>query len=52
MAWLEQLHFFSAWTLVVLAGLHVAGVFFTSWRHRENLIVAMLTGRKRSSKEV
>jgi cytochrome b len=48
MAWLEQLHFFSAWTLVVLAGLHVAGVLFTSWRHRENLIAAMLTGRKRS----
>lgn len=47
MAWLERLHRASAWSLVGLIALHLAGVAFTSWRHRENLLAAMLTGRKR-----
>jgi cytochrome b len=45
-AWLSMLHHVLAWVLVVLAGLHVTGVLITSLRHRENLVVAMLTGRK------
>jgi cytochrome b len=47
LAWVEWLHRALAWTLVALIALHLAGVAFTSWRHRENLVGAMLSGRKR-----
>lgn len=45
-AWVEETHRASAWTLVGLIVAHVAGVIFTSLRHRENLVTAMFTGRK------
>ena len=32
--------------LLPLLLLHVAGALFTSWRHKENLLAAMLHGRK------
>jgi len=44
--WVEALHETSAVLLLVLIGIHVAGVVFTSWRHRENLVAAMIHGRK------
>jgi cytochrome b len=44
----ERLHVALAWLLVGLAALHVAGVLFTSWRQRENLVVAMIGGDKRA----
>ncbi|AGU49002.1 putative cytochrome B561 [Variovorax paradoxus B4] len=47
LAWVEWLHRSLAWTLVALIALHLAGVAFTSWRHRENLVAAMFSGRKR-----
>jgi cytochrome b len=33
--------------LLVLVALHVTGVATASWRHRENLVAAMIHGRKR-----
>ncbi|MGJ7490744.1 cytochrome b/b6 domain-containing protein [Variovorax sp. ZT4R33] len=47
LAWLEHTHRISAWTLVALIALHLCGVAFMSWRHRENLVGAMWSGRKR-----
>lgn len=47
-AWLEQLHAILAWVLLALAALHVLGVVFTSVRHRENLVFAMVHGAKRA----
>lgn len=42
----ENAHEFLAWMLLALAAMHVAGVVFTSRRQRENLVLAMLTGKK------
>jgi cytochrome b len=44
---LEELHETFAMAIMVLAGIHVAAAVFESVRHRENLIKAMFTGRKR-----
>lgn len=42
----EELHELSANVTVALVGLHVAGAIYESIRHRENLVLAMITGRK------
>ena len=47
-AWLYELHAGLAWGFVGLVALHLAGVASTGWKHRENLVAAMLTGRKRA----
>ena len=41
-------HQVSAWAFVVLVPLHVAGVLLSSRAHHENLLRAMLNGRKRA----
>lgn len=46
--WLQDLHAASGQAFLPLVGLHLAGVAFTSWRHRESLVRAMLNGRKRA----
>jgi cytochrome b len=45
-AWLDTLHYVLAWALLALIVMHVAGVFFTSQRQGENLVMSMVDGRK------
>ncbi len=44
---LEDLHEALAQAILILAGLHAAAALFASWRHKENLILSMITGYKR-----
>jgi cytochrome b len=47
--WLEEAHEVAANALMATIGVHVLGVLFSGWSHHENLVRAMLTGRKRAT---
>lgn len=44
--WLEELHEVVANLMLAIIGVHVAGVLLGSWLHGENLVAAMISGRK------
>ena len=44
---IRDVHAWLADAILVATGLHVAGVAVMGWHWRENLVVAMFTGRKR-----
>ncbi|PLU80510.1 hypothetical protein BMJ19_07690, partial [Sinorhizobium medicae] len=46
--WVEETHETLAQLLLVAIALHVVGVVHASLRHHENLVLAMITGRKRA----
>jgi len=48
---MEDAHEALANGMLGLIALHVAGVIYESIRHRENLVTAMITGRKRAPEE-
>lgn len=47
----EDLHEFFAWALLVVIVLHLAGLAWHTIRHRENISLAMITGRKSGKPE-
>jgi cytochrome b len=50
-AWVEDLHTGLTNVLIALVALHIAGVIFSSLRHGENLVAAMVHGRKRAPRD-
>lgn len=45
--WLEEAHEAAASLMLAVVAVHVGAVLLSSWLHHENLVRAMITGRKR-----
>ncbi|UOA07287.1 cytochrome b/b6 domain-containing protein [Methylobacter sp. S3L5C] len=45
--WLEAFHNLTSTAMLVVVFIHITGVLFSSYFHGENLIIAMITGKKR-----
>lgn len=50
--WVEELHEGAANFMLIVVAAHVAGVAVASWLHRENLVRAMVTGKKEGTPDV
>lgn len=48
---LEELHEIFVYTLLGIVGLHIIGIIFHIFRHRENIIASMIHGKKTSDSE-
>lgn len=46
--WVEAMHEGAANVILVMAIVHVLAALVESWRHRENLVLSMVTGLKRA----
>jgi cytochrome b len=46
---LQMIHSVASDVLMLLIGVHLLGVLYASYRHRENLIAAMFSGKKRGN---
>lgn len=44
--WLEEAHEVAANVMLTIVGVHIAGVLLGTWLHHDNLIGAMISGRK------
>jgi cytochrome b len=48
-AWMQRPHNALSHGLLLMVCAHLAGVMLASFRHRENLVIAMINGRKRAA---
>lgn len=42
----EEIHEMLAWAMIIIVGVHVAGIVWHSLRHRENIAASMVDGKK------